>query len=304
MFVLVGNSLGFARAARALGVTASTVSKAVARLELQLGAKLLVRTTRSVRLTEAGRALLERASRVVEEMDAMERGIAALGSAPRGRLRLELPLTLGARQVVPRLARFCAAHPHVELDVRLDDRYVDLVGEGSDAAVRVGELVDSRLVARRLRSARVVTVAAPTFVRRQASLRRPEQLPSDQCLGFRSARSGRILPWSFTRQGRVQSFAPNVVHVFSNSEALVAAATAGLGAAQVLDFAVAGELADGRLVQLFPELSSAGPPISFVCPPEHVALPKVRALSDFLAAELSGRLRSLERRGRGAAKDS
>jgi len=286
IFTRVGASLSFAATARALAMTPSAVSKAIARLEARLATRLLVRTTRSVRLTEAGALFLERASRIIQELEACEHELAAMDSKPRGKLRLELPLTLGARGVVPLLPAFCARYPQLQLDVRLDDRYIDLVGEGSDAAIRVGELTDSRLVARKIGATRVVTVAAPAFARAHPRLRRPEQLDAHDCLQFRSASSGRCLPWRFNRRGRAASFSLPTVHTFSNSEALVASAVAGFGVAQVLDFAVRRELSAGTLVQLFPELESAGPPIWFVCPPEQARLAKVRELSDFLAAEL------------------
>jgi len=287
IFTRVGAGLSFAAAARALAMTPSAVSKAVARLEAQLATRLLVRTTRSVRLTESGSLFLERASRIIQELEACQREIAAIDAKPRGKLRLELPSTLGARRVVPLLPAFCDRYPQLELDVRLDDRYVDLVGEGSDAAVRIGELTDSRLVARKIGATRVVTVASPAFARAHSRLRRPEQLDARDCLQFRSASSGRCLPWRFRHSGRTKSLSLPPVHTFSNSEALVACAAAGFGVAQVLDFAVQRELSAGTLVEFFPELGSPGPPIWFVCPPERARLPKVKELSDFLAAELN-----------------
>lgn len=284
VFVHVGSSLSFATAARALSMTPSAVSKAVVRLESKLGAKLLVRTTRSVRLTDAGGDFLERAARILAELAAAERGAQAAGSAAGGRLRLELPVTLGARQIVPLLAAFSARYPEVQLDVRLDDRFVDLAAEGVDAAIRVGNLEDSRLIARKLATSQVVTVAAPAFVKAHGNPRAPEKLSPEHCLLFRSANSGRTLPWRFGTRGRRATFTPDGSHSFSNSEALLAAATSGLGVAQVLDFAASDALRAKRLVPLFAELAVAGPPISFVCLPEQASLPKVRALSDFLVA--------------------
>ena len=283
VFVHVGTSLSFAAAARALSMTPSAVSKAIVRLESRLGAKLLVRTTRSVRLTDAGGDFLERAARILDELEAAERGVQVSGGAVRGRLRLELPFTLGTRQIVPLLAAFSARYPDVQLDVRLDDRYTDLPAEGVDAAVRVGDLDDSRLIARKLTTSQVVTVAAPAFVKVHGSPRAPERLSPAHCLLFRSANSGRTLPWRFANRDRRMTFTPAGSHSFSNSEALLAAAMSGLGVAQVLDFAASDALRARRLVPLFAELAVAGPPISFVCLPEQASLPKVRAFSDFLA---------------------
>ena len=212
VFVHVGGSLSFAAAARSLSMTPSAVSKAVARLESRLGAKLLVRTTRSVRLTDAGGSLLERAARIVDELDAAERGAQSASGLVWGRLRVALPLTLGARQIVALLATFSARQPDVQLDVRLDDRYVDLAAEGVDAAVRVGNLDDSRLIARKLTSSRVVTVAAPDFVKTHGRPRAPERLKPEHCLLFRSSSSGRTLPWHFARGGRRVTFTPASAH--------------------------------------------------------------------------------------------
>jgi DNA-binding transcriptional LysR family regulator len=290
VFVRVAGSLSFGAAARTLGLTPSAVSKAVARLEARLKTKLLTRTTRRVRLTERGAAFVERATRILDELAAAERDAHAARPTPSGRLRLELPLTLGAKQVVPLLADFCKRYPEVQLDVRLDDRYVDLVGEGSHAAVRVGALSDSRLVARKLATASVVTLASPAFVRAHQRLSSPERLEPRHCLLFRSASSGRALPWRFARAGKLVTYAPPSVHTFGNSEALIAAAIAGLGVIQVLDFAAVDELRRGALVAVFRELACAGPPISLVCPPEHVDLPKVRALSAFLSEKFAGRV--------------
>jgi DNA-binding transcriptional LysR family regulator len=198
-----------------------------------------------------------------------------------------LPVTLGSRRLVPLLAEFSALYPEVQLDVRLDDRYVDLVGEGSHAAVRVGALADSRLMARKLTTAHVVTLASPEFLRGHQRLSSPERLDPRHCLLFRSASSGRALPWRFARAGKLGSYAPTPVHTFGNSEALIAAAVAGLGIIQVLDFAAVDEVRIGALVTVFRELACAGPPISLISPPEHAALPALRALSTFLSGKFA-----------------
>ncbi|HEY3256407.1 MAG TPA: LysR family transcriptional regulator [Polyangiaceae bacterium] len=289
-FTQVGRTLSFARAARALGLTSSAVSKAVARLEQRLGTKLLVRTTRSVRLTDSGALLLERVTPLLGALDDAERVALAGRAAPSGRLRLELPLTLGVRRIVPLLPTFSARYPELELDVRLDDRYVDLVAEGVDAAVRVGELADSRLVARKLAATRVVTVASPKFLRKHGRPRAPEELAGQQCLLFRSASSGRVVPWRFTSAGRSFSWQPERAHTFSNSEALVAAASAGFGVAQLLDFAASDQLKSGGLSEVLAEFSSVGPPISLLCAPGQQELPKFRVLAEFLREAFGARV--------------
>jgi LysR family transcriptional regulator, regulator for bpeEF and oprC len=272
----------FVGAGRALGVTASAASKAVARIEQQLGLKLFVRTTRSVRLTEAGGAVLERAQRVLTELDAVSDLAASVRGDPRGILRLDVPLSLGVRRVMPLLPELCQRFPELTLEVRASDRIADLVGEDVDVALRVGHLEDAALLSRRLGSSRVVTLASSAYLRRHGRPRSPQDLAGHRCLVFRSTNSGRVLPWRFSGKAGTSSFVPERSHVFSSTVALLAAAEAGLGVAQLLDFSAEAALASRRVMRVLPQHQADGPPISLVYRAERASLPRIRAFCDFL----------------------
>lgn len=283
-FSQVAASGSFSGAARTLGVTSSAASKAVARLEQHLGAVLFVRTTRSVRLSEAGSAFFERVTRILAELAEAESAAQSTRAAPRGLLRVEVPFALGVRRVAPLLPAFARRYPEVELEIRTSDRIVDLVAEEIDVALRVGVLADTALIARRIATSRVVTLAAPTYLEEHGRPRTPEELARHVCLVFRSSNSGRIRPWRFEHAGKSQQLMPPRAHIFSNSESMLAAAAAGLGIAQLLDFSAEPALARRELTLLFRVHEAAGPPISLVYRSERALLPKVRAFVDFVAA--------------------
>jgi DNA-binding transcriptional LysR family regulator len=282
-FERVGSLGSFVVAARALRLTPSAVSKAIARLESRLGAKLLVRTTRRLRLTEAGAGFHAHCRRLLAELDEAERAVGRTHGAPAGRLRVELPLRVGTQQIIRSLPAFTEAFPGIELDVRLDDRYADLVDDDIDVAVRVGQLRDSRLIARRLTHARHLLVAAPAYLATRPAPRTIDDLEKHDRLLFRSRNSGRVLDWVFERSRRRISWPPRRGHTFSSSDALIAAATAGMGIAQVLDLSAADAVAAGQLRPLLPRFAAEGPPVSVVSTPEKLLLPKVRVFRDFVA---------------------
>jgi DNA-binding transcriptional LysR family regulator len=288
-FARVAASRSFAEAARSLGVTPSATSRAVARLEQHLGLKLFVRTTRSVRLTEAGEGFRQRIERALTELDDAESAAFDQRKTPHGLLRIELPLALGVRRVVPLLPAFCARFPDISLEVRSSDRFADLVADEVDVALRVGPLEDVRLIARKVDTSRVVTLAAPAYLRKHGRPRTPEELARHVCLIFRSSNSGRVLAWRFAAGDKQTQLIPERAHVFSSSEAMLAAASAGLGVAQVLDFSAEAALARRDLVAILRERQAPGPAISLVCRPERAQLPKVRAFSDFIADALRAR---------------
>jgi DNA-binding transcriptional LysR family regulator len=281
-FARIATLGSFVGAGRALGVSPSAASKAVARIEQQLGLKLFVRTTRSVRLTEAGGALLERALRVVSELEAVSDLAASVRGQPRGILRLDVPLSLGVRRVVPLLPELCQRYPELTLEVRSNDRIADLVDEDVDVALRVGHLQDAALIARRLGLSRVVTLASPAYWRRHGRPRSPDDLAGHRCLVFRSTNSGRVRPWRFAGAGGTSSFVPERSHVFSSTVALLAAAEAGLGVAQLLDFSAEAALASRSVMPVLPHHQADGPAISLVYRAERASLPRLRAFCDFL----------------------
>ena len=193
-----------------------------------------------------------------------------------------MPLALGVRRVAPLLPEFSRRYPEVELEIRSSDRVVDLVTEEIDVALRVGALEDTALIARRVATSRVVTVASPSYLAAHGRPSTPEELARHVCLTFRSSNSGRVHAWRFARGEHGSQFMPPRAHAFTNTETMLAAASAGLGIAQLLDFSAEPALSRRELTLLLREHEAAGPPVSLVYRRERAELPKVRAFTDFI----------------------
>lgn len=281
----------FAAAAREIGGSPSALAKSVARLEGSLGVKLFYRTTRQVSLTPDGERLYRRCQRVLTELDELQADASGTRAEPRGSLRIDLPIVYGKRVVMPVLARLVREHPMLELDVRLQDGYADLVRDGIDLAVRVGALNDSTLVAHRIDQHVLVLIASPDYLARHGEPRRIEDLSAHAALVFRQPTSGRPRPWQFRHRGRPLEMHPPARVIMNDGEGLIAAARLGLGLLQVPDNMVTDELADGRLVEVMPQMRPAAVPISVVYPSGRllparvkVALQALRALRQAPAA--------------------
>ncbi len=281
-FVEVAAAGGFTSAAHKLGVSKSIVSRRVAALEGEIGVRLLSRTTRGVSLTDAGIELDRRAVQVLAELDAALDAVAGRDDVVAGTLRIAAPLSFGIAHLSAALAEFAVRHPHVQLDVAYSDRLVDLVAEGFDAAVRIGELKDSSLVARRVAKMRTSVVASPLYLARRGTPRSPRDLAAHDALIYTGSARGDV--WRFRLgakplpvrvQGRIRA---------DNGEALREAAMAGLGIALLPSWLVAGALASGALVQVLAEYECPGSGLHVVRPPGPLAPGKVRALIDFLVA--------------------
>lgn len=272
----------FAAAARELGLTPSAVAKSVARLEADLGLRLLHRTTREVSLTSDGHGLYERCRRIVEEIDALRAQAEGVRGEPSGTLRLSAPVTWGRKVLVPRLADLVTRHPRVALDVALSDRQVDVVKEGFDAAVRIGRLRDSTLVGRRIGQQQVLVCASPAYVARHGTPASPADLSAHRCLAFRMPTTGRSRPWEFVVAGAPYVNTPAARVVMDEGEALVAAAAAGLGLIQVPDYMADEALRAGALVEVLADCRPPAVPISIVHPSARQVTPRLRALLDLL----------------------
>lgn len=272
----------FAAAARDLGSAPSTLAKSVARLESSLGVKLFHRTTRQVNLTPDGERLLHRLERVLAEIEALQADAAGATAEATGTLRVDLPVTYGRRIVLPLLADLARRHPALQLDVRLHDGYADLVRDGLDLAVRIGELRDSTLVARRIDWQQLVLVASPQYLAQRGMPRHIEDLAGHSTVVFRLPSSGRQRPWQL-RQGRRDVQLHPVAQVLVNEgEGMVAAARLGLGLTQIPDYMVGDELADGTLVEVMPGSRPARMPISVVYPSSRLLPPRVRVALETL----------------------
>jgi DNA-binding transcriptional LysR family regulator len=283
-FVEVARQRSFVRAAAQLHVNVSAVSRAVAALETRLGVRLLQRSTRRVGLTEAGAAHLARCEALLGELADAEAAVSERQGALRGSLRVSMPGGLGLTHLMPLLPEFLQRHAQLALDVGMSNRFVDLIEEGYDLAIRVGTLRDSRLAARRLGSNRRILVAAPAYLRSRAPPRHPRELVAHRCLVLDIGTQAEN--WAL-----VNKTSHHVVRVdgplrSNHVLAVRAACLGGLGIALLPRFALLGELADGALVPVLPAWTSAEQGIFAVYPSNRLIPAKVRALVDFLEENL------------------
>lgn len=284
-FIAVADARSFTQAARRLEVSSAQVSKLVARLENRLGARLLNRTTRDVSLTDTGRAFLDRARQVLEDFNSLESSVSEQGG-PRGLLRISAPVSFGAAELVPALLEFAAAYPEVSLDVISTDRMVNLVEEGFDVAVRIGQLSDSSLVARKLAAVRMVTCAAPDYLARAGA-----PLALGDLTGLEAVIDTNLADptlWRFGVEGQPADVRVRGRLRFSGARACVAAAVAGFGVTRVPAFAAAEDLRAGRLKALLCDFEPEQIHVHAVYPHARHLAPKVRAFVDFLARRYAG----------------
>lgn len=281
MFVKVVETGSFAAAARRLGTSSGQASKLVARLEADLGVKLLNRTTRALALTEAGQAYADRMRAILESFDDLTTEVQNAATAPRGRIRLTAPLSFGTVRLAPVLARFAREYPEISLEVQFTDRIVNLVEEGFDAAVRVGRTMDSTLVGRKLGTACMVTVAAPGYLALRGRPLIPADLAAHDCILDTNNREPNI--WLYRHDTRAQVSGRLI---FSNASACLAAAEEGLGIAYLPDFVAQDQLAQGRVIEVLADWSEVSLGIHALWPGRRHLPRKLRVLVDFMAAEL------------------
>jgi LysR family transcriptional regulator, regulator for bpeEF and oprC len=272
----------FAAAARELGGTPSSLAKAVGRLEAALGVKLFHRTTRQVSLTPDGERLFQRCQRVLAEVEDLHAEAAGTRAMPSGTLRIDVPIVYGRRFVLPLLAKLVRAYPALQLDVRLNDGYADLVRDGIDLAVRAGHLQDSTLVARRLDRQGMVLCASARYLREHGTPRRIEDLGGHAAVVFRQPTSGRSRPWQFRQRGVPVELQPAAQVRVNDGEGMIEATQLGLGLCQLPDYMVANELARGTLVELLPSCRPEPVPISVVYPSGRLLPARVRVALESL----------------------
>lgn len=292
VFVAAARHLSFSRAARALGVAPSSVSRSVGRLEALLGTTLFVRNPRSVALTEAGRLYLQHASSAIDAVADGEAALARHRGSPRGLVRLHAPSAFGRRCIAPLLPEFLAGHPEVDLELVLGDGFADLAAVGADLAIRVGNLDDTRMMARRLADNRRGIYASPDYVRRHPAPTAPEDLRQHQALGFSLSRRGAGVTWHLQRSSDAEVLAVRVpcrVRA-DDAELLCALAVAGSGVAKLARFLAEPEVRAGRLVRLLPDWEAPVMPVSAVWVGSSTLPPKTRALLEHLAGRLPSQL--------------
>lgn len=286
IFARVAETGSFARAADELDLSKATVSKAVSRLEARLGAGLFHRTSRRLSLTESGRNALERANRILAEGEAVEAETAAQSVIPRGVVRLAAPVSFGLLHMADILPDFLARYPEVTLDVNLADHKVDLVAEGYDLAVRIAQLQDSSLLARKLCDMRVMLVGAPRYFEAFGKPQHPRDLAQHRCFTYANVETPDL--WRFTSDaGEEQSVTVAGPMRVNSSEGMSASLRAGLGVALQPEFICWRDLKDGTLETAMCDWRPPTPALHIVSPPGRLRPVRVKVLMDFLAERLA-----------------
>ncbi|MFT4089955.1 MAG: LysR family transcriptional regulator [Asticcacaulis sp.] len=274
----------FVAAGRKLGLSASAVGKAVARLEQRLNAPLLHRNTRNIALTEEGRRFLEHCHRIFNEIEAAEAELAQSARTPRGRLRVSLPLV--GMLLTPVMAEFMRTWPEVQLDLDFSDRLVDVVEEGFDAVIRTGQPSDSRLMSRNIGKFRLKIVASPDYLAKHGVPETPDDLVRHQCLHQRSPTTGKLRPWPFSlTQRREKVILPERMSATAVGP-LIELAIQGLGIACLPPFAIRSEIAKGHLVPILDEWVTETDQFNVLWPASRQVTPKLRTFVDFMVGHL------------------
>ena len=284
-FARVVETGGFTKAAESLDMPKGTVTKLVQHLEARLRVKLLNRTTRRVTVTPDGAAYYERSTRVLNDLDDIEASMSNAQANPSGRLRVDAGTSISKLVLIPALHTFYARYPDIQLDLGVSDRPVDIIAENVDCVLRAGDLLEQSLVARRIGSIPLVTVASPAYIARHGAPEHPQDLDKGHhMVNYFSARTGRPYPHEFVRDGETIELPGRYQISVNESNAHLAAVLAGLGIGQTAAFTAAPYLASGELVTVMPQWSRTPLPIYVVYPPNRHLSAKVRAFVDWAAA--------------------
>jgi DNA-binding transcriptional LysR family regulator len=286
VFIAVVEHGSFTAAAVALSTTPSVLSRAVTRLEARLGRQMLQRTTRRVGPTEAGRVYLEQARSAFSLLDDAERDGRGQEGDLTGRVRLSVPTTYGHYRLPPLLARFTQQYPRVQVELNITNRNVDLIAEGFDLAIRLGQLPDSGLVARKLEDAALLLVASPDYLHRRGKPQTLEELQRHQCLPFIMPRTGRIAPWIFRDKGLDIDWLPgSTIEISEDVLGVVSLAEQGMGICQSYEFIVRDRIQRGQLVEVLPHLRGRTRPFSVLFAPHRRQSVATRAMIDLLTLQ-------------------
>jgi DNA-binding transcriptional LysR family regulator len=283
VFVRAAESGGFSHAGRELGLSQPSVSRIIGELEARLGVTLLLRSTRRMTLTDAGSLFLDRAREILADIEDAEDAARGLDSL-RGTIRLVIPITYGTREIIPRLAKFLALHPALRVELSVADQRQDLVAEGADVAIRMGELEDSTFGARKLTTLTRMLVASPAYLTARGTPKSPADLASHDCI-FGPGNFSRA-SWSFRRgDSEISVDVHGRIHT-NSGPGMLASALAGLGIAMMSPVMAGDELSAGRLVPLLRSYKLPSIDVHAVFPGGPRPSAKVRALVDYLAKEL------------------
>lgn len=279
-FVKAVEAGSFAAAAAALRMSPQMVAKHVAYLEARLGTRLLNRTTRRQSLTVIGKTYYERCKQVVTDADWADALADEAHGPPRGRLRINAPVSFGTTRLMPMVTRYLRQHPEVEIELVLSDRFVDLTEEGFEAAFRIGPLSDSSLMARTLAPFRLVACAAPSYLRERGTPAAPSDLAGHECLGYAGASGVTPNDWRFVRDG--QTYAADIRNHLrvNHAPALLAAALDGFGIAFIARDLAHASIAGGQLVEILPDYQTPSRPMHLLFHADRRQTPKLRSFID------------------------
>jgi LysR family transcriptional regulator, regulator for bpeEF and oprC len=298
VFTRVAELGSFARAANTLDLSRAMTSSYVAQLEKHLGTRLLHRTTRKVSVSPQGAVYLEHCKRILAELDAADDQLRLARNRPQGKLRVDVPVAFGKYLLLPAIPRFTQRYPDIALEVRFNDRYVDVAAEHVDVAVRVGKVNSPDMIAKRIAASRLLTCASPRYLAQAGVPRTPEDLRKHRLIGHLRGDGNRPADWQFKHGSTTRSLKLPMALSFNTVDALTISALEGQGMVQQLDLLVSSYLAEGRLVEVLREHSCEGPPLSVIYQRATQHLAKVRVFAEF-ATEL---MRNYEARMRRAAE--
>ncbi len=286
VFTKVAESRSFTAAARRLRLTTSAVSKSMSRLEQELGVRLFQRSTRMVSLTNDGESFFQRCRHILAEIEDAENALTLTKAEPRGKLRVQTPVVIGRRVVVPNLVRFTEQHPGLVIDVELSDRVTDLAFEGIDVVIRLGQIGDVRLVARRLCALTFAAYASPAYLDRYGEPDTPDDLDHHRCLAYLFPMTGDYREWHFSNNGHAFIKKVSGKLNMNDADSLLEAAEAGAGITMMSNLTAADALRAGRLKQILTPYVAAGPEVYAVYLPGRYLSQKIRVFIDFLAEVL------------------
>ncbi|MBB6122991.1 LysR family transcriptional regulator [Sphingobium subterraneum] len=283
-FIAVATASSFTRAAKAIGMSPTHVSRSIIALEQRVQAQLFHRTTRTVRLTDTGRVFFERCARIAQERD---EAIALIGEQgePQGELRVTCPTAMGERFIAPIIRRFAMPYPKLNVTIDLSNRVVDLVGEGYDLGIRTGAVGDARLIAARVASRTLYTCAAPSYLERAGTPGAVADLAHHECI------AGTSTTWRFSNGSDHQLHRPKGRFRSNSGQAVIEACIAGLGICQLPDFYILPYLKRGMVVNVLEDVRSADEPIWAVYPQRRHLLPKIQRVVECLQHELAAAMR-------------
>lgn len=295
VFIAVNDAGSFAKAGQHLRMSPPAVTRAISALEDRLGARLFQRTTRRLAITDVGTRFLESARRILDDLGAAEREALGATATPRGHMTVTASVTLGRSILAPIACQFLAQFPDISLSVLLLDRVTNLIEEGFDAAVRIGELPDSTMVAKRLGSVRRILVASPSYIAQRGTPFVPSDLTQHAMIAFTGLMPSR--EWRFLdgRSSRSVSFVPRFE--INDANAAISAAEGGDGITIALSYMVAEKIRQGSLVPLLSDLTPPPVPVHLVFPQTPIVAPKLRAFVDFAAPRLKRALDELKLTG-------